>query len=396
MFVALLLPWFHIATASNCPLNQNTKLKPPSGGWRGSCTTDRFAKVADWEKEYGFKLHIMRVFKGHGYETLTADELNFVKGGGILFYTIPMSPPQKFSDYFGAEGNNRVQKFAKVLKALSPAKFMITIRYEPSFWTEKSDPDKYLGTPADYRSMWKSFQDGFTKLGVTNAVWAMDYSARACNAAYHPELACLWPGDGKVDWLFWNLFDDLGENKGKSFNELFTTAYNSFDKFSGKAQKFDGQTCKANYNGVQHWGLGAWGPETTETDAVRSTDLEAAAQIFKGGKYPKMQAQVYFDTLGATITSGTKKAYKDLLGLYFFTQNDKCASDAMQLAAFNATLETDAEDGDTEGKGMAVMIVAGLVLPGFFLVSAAVAFHRRRAGAASDFRFRLLPASDEA
>merc|ERR1711982_283782 len=105
------------------------------------------------------------------------------------------------------------------------------------------------------------------------------------------------------------------------------------------------------------------------------------------------QAQVYFDTLGATITSGTKQAYKDLNGLYFFTQNDKCASDAVQLAAFKETLETDAVDGHAEGKGMAVMIVAGLVLPGFFLVSAVTAF-RRRVGAASDFR--LLPAYDEA
>jgi len=311
-----------------------------------------------------------------------------------------MAPPTKFSDYFGGSGNSKIKRFAKVLKALAPAKVMVTMRYEPEFWTDKSDPSKYLGTTNDYVKMWASFQDGFKSLGLSNVVWAMDYSAQACSAKNHPLIAALWPGDGKVDWLFWNLFQ-IGDSKGRTFDDMFQTSYNSFDKLSGKAQKYNGKTYKANYKGVQHWGLGAWGSNMlVGNDKARSKVLEDAAAMFKSGKYPRMQAQVYFDTDpvgssngGDAITNAMKPAYKDLNGLYFFTQNDKCASDAVSLAAFNATMDMETWDGDSEGKGLTVMMVAGFVLPGFFLLSAVVAY-RRRAGAASDFQQLLAP--DEA
>jgi hypothetical protein len=66
------------------PWNQNEKLEPPSGGWRGAVVDDsRFDSVDAWQSTYGFPLHIKRVFKGNNWQSLTEDELAFVEDGGV-------------------------------------------------------------------------------------------------------------------------------------------------------------------------------------------------------------------------------------------------------------------------------------------------------------------------
>ena len=75
--------------AGKCPWNENDKLEPPSGGWRGAVVDDsRFSSVSAWEDAHGFPLQLKRVLKGNNWQNLTADELNFVtKHGGIIMYT---------------------------------------------------------------------------------------------------------------------------------------------------------------------------------------------------------------------------------------------------------------------------------------------------------------------
>mmetsp|Transcript_3200 Transcript_3200/g.7679 ORF Transcript_3200/g.7679 Transcript_3200/m.7679 type:complete len:321 (+) Transcript_3200:72-1034(+) len=319
-------------TAAALPWNQNEKLEPPNGGWRGAVVDrSRFDSVDDWQSTYGFPLHIKRVFKGNNWQHLTDDELAFAQSGGILFYTIPISHPQTFADYIGTEGEWRIQQFADVIKPLAPAKVLVTIRYEPELWVDESKPDKYLGTPAEYRQLWQSLQDGFASAGVTNAVWAMDYSSEAAKTDKHPLLAALWPGDGKIDWLFWNLFE-FGSDKKRTFTDMFETAYDAFEANSGVAQQYGNETNTADYTTAKFWGLGAWGADVKSgTEEERAAFIQESAEALGSGKYTRFKAQVYFDTYdansntGSIIRDGQLDAYAELNGQDFFTVNDNGA-----------------------------------------------------------------------
>lgn len=318
--------------AAKCTWNQNAKLEPPTGGWRGAVVDHtRFKSVAEWESTYGFPLHMKRVFKGNHWQKLTDDELDFVKGGGIIMYTIPISPPTKFTDFIGPQNAWRIKQFIDVISRLSPARVMISIRYEPSFWVDPSNPKKYCGTHAEYRSMWKTFQDEFSQAGVTNAVWAMDYSTLATHPDAHPLIAALWPGDGMIDWLLFNMFQ-FGNDKKRTWLDMFETAYYSFENLSSVPQTYEGRSYTANYKTAPYWGLGAWGAEFRGfTEEQRAQYIEDSIQGFSG-KYPRMKTEVYFDTIdektgsGSSIRDGQKAAYKKLNGLDFFTQNDNCSS----------------------------------------------------------------------
>lgn len=312
------------------PWNQNDKLQPPSGGWRGAVVDDtRFSSVSAWEKQYGFPLHMKRIFKANGWQQLSEDETNFVKEGGIILYTIPIKPPLKFTDFIGSAGQSRIKQFADVIKPLSPAKVMVSVRYEPSLWVDPAKPEKFCGTPAEYREMWKSFQDGFKSFGVDNVVWAVDYSTRATTLKYHPELAALWPGDGKVDWLLFNMFQ-YGADTKRTWLDMFETAYTAFEQLSGVPQTYNGTNYTANYKSALSWGLGAWGADLTSgSEAQRAQFIEDSATYINTSVFPRMKAQVYFDTYdkntgtGSIIQDGQQAAYRDLNGLSFFTQNDK-------------------------------------------------------------------------
>ena len=67
--------------------------------------------------------------------------------------------------------------------------------------------------------MWHYVRAKFDAANVTNAVWAMDYSVSATQPEYHPLIASLWPGDGYVDWLLFNVFK-FSKQKTYSFEEV--------------------------------------------------------------------------------------------------------------------------------------------------------------------------------
>lgn len=319
-----------VHASSDCQWNTRDKLTPAQGaGWRGAVVDDtRFGSVAAWEKNYGFPLHLKRVFKGNNWQHLTSDEVSFVSNGGIILYTIPMKPPVKFTDFNNSEGAWRIKQFADVIRDVSPAKVMVSLRYEPSLWVDPSNPKKFVGTPAEYRAMWKAFADGFKSEGVTNVVWAMDYSTRATHAEYHPLLAALWPSDVQVDWLFFNMFQ-YGADTKRSFVDMFDTAYSNFTGLSSVPQVYDGQTYTANYLNAPNWGLGAWGADLTSgTETQRAKFIEDCATTLNTTHYPRLKAQVYFDTYdsntgtGSIIQEGQMSAYHDLNGIGLFTKSD--------------------------------------------------------------------------
>ena len=179
--------------------------------------------------------------------------------------------------------------------------------------------------------MWESFQSGFKAEGVDNVVWVMDYSTHAAHLDYHPLLAALWPANVKIDWLLFNMFQ-YGADKKRSWLDMFETAYNAFETLSGVPQLYNGTNYTADYKSASSWGLGAWGADLgSGTELQRAQFISDCAKGLNTSHYPRLKAQVYFDTYdkntggGSIIQAGQKAAYKELNGLKLFTQNDNCA-----------------------------------------------------------------------
>ena len=120
----------------------------------------------------------------------------------------------------------------------------------------------------------------------------MDYSVAATQPEYHPLLAALWPGDGYVDWLLFNVFK-FQDQKGYSFGEVVNQSYSQFEALSGVPQVWEGETFTANYKDCA-WGLGAWGVNGVQTwshpdEADRVAWLQEAKEVLEAGTFPRLK-----------------------------------------------------------------------------------------------------------
>ena len=237
-------------TPCDTPWNQREKLAPPPGtGWRGSTLgTDKlelggsFSDEQDpeeYERKYGYPLHILRVFKGRGNAQLNDAQLDWVKNkGGIIFYSVYKT----YNDWANVGDpayDWAIDAYVAQFKAVAPAKMWICLRFEPGLYTNAASVNstKYKGTVHDYKKMWHYIMDYFAAEGVTNAVWAMDYSTEANHDYIHPQLAALWPGDANhtIDWLLWNVFT-YTDGRGVPFKEYVGHGYRLFESLSGVPQ----------------------------------------------------------------------------------------------------------------------------------------------------------------
>ena len=60
------------------------------------------------------------------------------------------------------------------------------------------------GTAAEYQRMWRNFRRVFAQENVTNALFVLDLSCNLREWSF--VLPKLYPGEGLVDWAFFNLF----------------------------------------------------------------------------------------------------------------------------------------------------------------------------------------------
>lgn len=286
------------------PWNTYELLEPPAGtAWRGSCLGTHYGdgdRIANWTETWGVPLHIYRGFYGSNWWFDLEDwQLDFVNKGGILFYSIADSDWITFADPDASD--TLIQRFISVFQTIAPAKAWISFRYEPELYV---DYDTGM-TPAVYRAAWQNIHQKFEEAGVENAVWAIDYSTKwTTDRSMHPLLAAMWPGDEYVDWLLWNSF--LFDAVDLSFTEYTRAAYELFEELSGEPQLYEGEYYTANYNS-KLWGFGAWGASTSNwkffTEAERATWLEGAAEFFNSDEFPRIRAEVYFDTADDNINS---------------------------------------------------------------------------------------------
>jgi len=350
-----------LATNSVQP-NMRPGLKPSQGLWRG--TTHWPPSMAglpeenydplDFKNEFGVPAHIYRSFKSPGGEALTDGESGFVKKGGILWYGFqPTDWKEAASSTFEAQ----LKKYAKVVQDVAPAQVMVAPGWEPDGHAAPlATGQELFGTTDDYKAFYANTVKVFKDMGVSNAIFIVDFSQKCLiDSSYCDVIPEIFPSDGSVGWLFFNIFQTadkkMYENQVKHNN-----AHANWDSVAQLDEFYNLFTSHQSEMGIGSipWGLGAWGtlcqnkatPPAPLNPEDRKTFISNLGAAFASGKYPKMKAEIYFDSLYDIITpydvtitgkgdiahnnavatyptsSELVGTYEDFLNLNIFTGND--------------------------------------------------------------------------
>jgi len=299
-------------------------LIPPSGAWRGTTQLNRFQAHGDYDA------HLVRHFwKG---APLGQELLDHVAAGGILWLSIQ---PHDWVEAASAAMLPWAKKFAAVVKSFTPAKIMVSVGHEPDIHCIECETDYQYGYIKDYLNMWTHYQNLFKQEGVTNVVWVMDYAGKKNVRAFTSQVLPLWPGDGKIDWLFWNLFQLGGpfNTRNGNFSSQLMRSYSNFETYSTTGTKFT----------AIPWGLGAWSATDLESECDQISYLRTAAAAMSSPQYSRFRAAVYFDSKTGIVYDWLRPHYRKYLAMNFFTVNDKALPHVHPCAT--AGLYSDAAEG---------------------------------------------------
>ena len=251
------------------------------------------------------------------------------------WYNIKTSKGMSWQE--GAEGGFDAQAagWAAQVKSLAPAQVFVVVFHEPDHnvcfvnCTEGGVPGN---TPANYRNMFARIQDVFRNNSVSNAVWVMDYSTQIANTSFigaecsaescepAAAVAPLWPGDDRVDWVFFNVFEK-GKHDGtpkRDFRSIVDDATAVIGSVSSSSKhchcvKGRDEGCTGCDLGTKPWGLGAFASHGGTEKSAKPVSLagrtrflhDAAAatggNFTSNNSYPRLKAYLYFDSLDSEI-----------------------------------------------------------------------------------------------
>jgi len=278
-------------------------LVPTQGAWRGTTVISRF------HKNKGFDAHMLRHFwKG---APLPQEVIDHVHSGGILWMSIQ---PHDWAEASSSAFVPTIKKMAGIISTLAPAQVMVSVGHEPDIHCTECQTDENYGTIQQYKDMWVLFQKTYAEVGCTNVVWVMDYAGKKNPKAFENQVIPLWPGNERVQWLFWNLFQLGGpmDTKSGNFSEQLRRSYANFMDYSSSDYDFLSKP----------WGLGAWSATDLETTCDRISYLRTAMNLISSEKYNRFQAAVYFDSKTGLVDEILRPTYQKYLSLDMFTVND--------------------------------------------------------------------------
>mmetsp|Transcript_18777 Transcript_18777/g.40995 ORF Transcript_18777/g.40995 Transcript_18777/m.40995 type:complete len:976 (-) Transcript_18777:61-2988(-) len=300
--------------------NRIPGLIPPVGAWRGTTQLSRFHAHGD------FDAHMVRHFwKG---APCPQEILDHVASGGILWLSIQ---PHDWKEAASTSSLPWAKKFAGTVKSFAPAKVMVSVGHEPDIHCIECDTDYQYGYIQDYLDMWTFYQNLFKQEGVDNVVWVMDYAGKKNVRAFTSQVLPLWPGDGKIDWLFWNLFQLGGpfDTRNGNFSSQLMRSYSNFETYSAPGTKFT----------AIPWGLGAWSATDYETTCDQISYLRTAAEAMSSPRYSRFRAAVYFDSKTGIVYPFLRPHYRKYLSMHFFSVNDKAMPHMHPCATSGLTSE---------------------------------------------------------
>jgi hypothetical protein len=130
--------------------------------------------------------------------------------------------------------------------------------------------------------MWANVEARFAALGVTNAVWVMDYMGFT---GWDCMIDDLWPGNDLVDWVLWDPYASNNEN----YSQAVGAFYNDLTNRSDSAHDYLSKP----------WGLGEFGDRNT-SDANQESFYTTVAQSLDSNQFPKLKLLTLYDAVGST------------------------------------------------------------------------------------------------
>lgn len=306
--------------------NQTPGLVPQNGGiWRGA-THWKYEEDGKWdpntfEEEFQKPLHIYRTFKHKGITAWEEKELEFVKKGGIIFWSI-----QSFNwaeDTADPKYEIHLKKIAEQIKLIKPAKILVAPGYEPDgHCAPFANKRETFGTAEEYVAYRMKVKQVFDDEGCDNVIYLMDLSNKCSEdpGGTGTLIPKLFPTDGSVQFLFWNLFqmqdDKMIQNKIKKgeTSKHWDSKYH-FDWF----YKYFSDETNPSYHIWKDipWGIGAWGSLQMNwhktrnlTHEDRQAYIKQITEAQEDPKHPKMKASIWFDSLESIITAVDPKKIK--------------------------------------------------------------------------------------
>jgi hypothetical protein len=259
-------------------------LVPSCGAWLGASTAassgqknsaDYATGLDQYEAIAGNVPDILHFYKSGAAKFPNAAEIAMANRPGkqrslLLYNWKPTSGP--WSDVAKGSADSAIATVAASLKAY-PHKLFLTIWHEP-----ENDVGAAGRSEADYVSMYRYVVTKLRSLGVTNAVFVMNYMGFS---GWSGMVDPLWPGNDVVDWI---AYDPYGFKSHHDFGEFLDTASKSWPGFYSWA------TAKAPGKPIM---LAEWGFDLRETTAAPQI-LDGAVPIIQS-RFPMLKALVYWN-----------------------------------------------------------------------------------------------------
>jgi hypothetical protein len=190
----------------------SAKLVPSCGVlWGVATNPNTNPQLSKVESSVGRKFNIVYRFQDLDDQLPTPDERQLAAQGQTLHITIDAAiyaePNRLVTWQEVAQGDfdSNLTAQAKGLAAL----------HVPIFVTFEHEPDQLLrspkGGPADYIAAWRHVHDLFEQAGATNLVWVWVVTGYAPNFTLAGQM---WPGNGYVDWISWEAYNNAGCTAG--------------------------------------------------------------------------------------------------------------------------------------------------------------------------------------
>jgi hypothetical protein len=267
------------------PCSVTALLVPTCGAWFGASTVppnqDRTSSgyltgLNQYEAAVGNTPDIIHFYKTGAQVFPNAQEVAMSQRPGkqrsLLYYNWKPSTAISWRDIANGGADREIETVANGLKKY-PHKLFLTIWHEP-----ENDVNNNGRTTADYAAMYRYVVLKLRSLGVTNAVYVMNYMGYYGWADMFDEL---WPGDDVVDWI---AYDPYSAAVHKDFGIFLNTPNKSFPGFYSWA------TAKAPGKPLM---LGEWGfdlPNSPNAPAI----LDGAVPIIQS-QFPMLKAFVYWN-----------------------------------------------------------------------------------------------------
>jgi len=281
------------------------------------------AQILGHEQRIGRQLDIVHLYTTPGQMQLSAESVMFATRPDTIL-SVTWQPATRWAAANGANAttNANIDRMADSVNALGDRKIMLTLHHEPENdisggGTGCSASVRYggnTGTPAEYRTMWRTVRERFDAKGVDNVVWVMNYMGYS---GWDCVVDDLYPGDDLVDWIAW---DPYGEQV--DFPALVGRFYDWLGRNSAPGYDYLGKP----------WALAEWGSWHNATQAHAYLLTQTAMAAVESNRFPRLKAYSVFDV------SGTCRIAYDRAGTY----------DAVELSHYRAYANSPAFRNPTE------------------------------------------------